>query len=31
MAIEIEDFPIKNDGSFHCYASSPEGRHVIIS
>jgi hypothetical protein len=25
MAIEIEDFPIKNGGSFHSYVSLPEG------
>ena len=25
---EIVDFPIKNGGSFHCYVSLPEGKHM---
>ena len=29
MAIEIVDFPIKNDGSFHSYVSLPEGKCTL--
>ena len=31
MAIEIVSFPIKNGGSFHCYVSSPEGKHRVLA
>ena len=27
--MEIVDFPMKNDGSFHCYVSSPEGTNLF--
>ena len=28
MTIEIVDFPINSMVIFHCYVSSPEGRHI---
>ena len=30
MAIEIVDLPIQNDGSFHSFASLPEGKPSYI-
>ena len=29
MAIDIVDFPMKNDGSFHSYVKLPEGKRYL--